>query len=183
MSHTIEKDWTTHAGLRAICLICVREDGTKSHRCGYVGVPKDHPLYKVKYGDRVKKLKAYTSPNTDATVPSEATPECVFEVHGGITYTGNYKLDMPERATESDYPAKGNEWWLGFDCHHAYDREIEPWTDPHVAEFMLSFQNGEARSQQYVEAECERLAAQIVDAFRPVPNSTRELKEERARNR
>lgn len=46
MSFTIEKDWTTEAGLRAVVLATVM-----GHRCGYVGVPKGHPHYDKDYND------------------------------------------------------------------------------------------------------------------------------------
>jgi len=58
--YIIEKDWITNNGLRAVVLILL-ENGRRLHRCGYVGVPEDHPLY----------LK-----------------EQCFSVHGGITYWG-----------------------------------------------------------------------------------------------
>lgn len=65
---TIEKEWTTNAGLEAACIM-VRD----SHRCGYVRVPDDHPLHGVDW--------------------SEADfPEADLEVHGGVTFTGPHPL-------------------------------------------------------------------------------------------
>lgn len=62
MSATIEKDWITEAGLRAVVL--AMEMG---HRCGYVGVPLAHPHYGRDYSD---------SGLYD------------IRVHGGLTYAG-----------------------------------------------------------------------------------------------
>jgi hypothetical protein len=56
----VEKDWTTASGLRAVVIAA-----QMGHRCGYVGVPKDHPLFGKDYGD------------VDA------------DVHGGLTYAGH----------------------------------------------------------------------------------------------
>jgi len=45
---TLEKDWTTVAGLRAICLI-INFDNDPHHRCGYVGVPPASSYYMQNY--------------------------------------------------------------------------------------------------------------------------------------
>lgn len=55
MAYEIEKDWITEAGLRAVVIIVLRDglDGTKwrSHRCGYVGVTKESPVFGKTYDD------------------------------------------------------------------------------------------------------------------------------------
>lgn len=83
---TIERDWTTASGLRAVCLLL-----RGSHRCGYVGVPQEHPWYGLGY-------------DHDALVH--------IEVHGGLTYADG-DSDYP---AESD-----GLWWFGFDCAHSGD--------------------------------------------------------------
>lgn len=55
---TIEKDWITQAGLRAIALLI-----PNSHRCGYVAVPVGHLLHG----------KTYEEPD--------------ISVHGGLTFS------------------------------------------------------------------------------------------------
>ena len=64
----VEKDWTTASGLRAVVIAA-----QMGHRCGYVGVPKDHPLFGKDYDD------------VDANV------------HGGLTFssgeTGKYPVE------------------------------------------------------------------------------------------
>ena len=54
MGYIVEKDWVTSAGLRAVVTICIREyQGItyKSHRCGYVGVPKESNFYGSNYNN------------------------------------------------------------------------------------------------------------------------------------
>lgn len=60
---TIEKDWTTTAGLRAVVLVT-----HMGHRCGYVGVPPGHPQYFAFYQD------------------DELSH---IDVHGSLTYSDN----------------------------------------------------------------------------------------------
>lgn len=44
MEYTIEKEWTTKVGLRAVCL-ANDVGGGMFFRCGYVEVLKEHPLF------------------------------------------------------------------------------------------------------------------------------------------
>jgi hypothetical protein len=66
MASTIEKDWTTAAGLRAVCLIIEYTPGIPHHRCGYVEVPEGHPLFGKSY----------------------SALDQLLDVHGGLTYSG-----------------------------------------------------------------------------------------------
>lgn len=59
MKFTVEKDWTTEAGLRAVVVAT-----PMGHRCGYVGVPNDSQLCGLGYDD----------------------VELADGVHGGLTY-------------------------------------------------------------------------------------------------
>ena len=125
MSYVTEKDWITKAGLRAVCIFA-----RDSHRCGYVEVPKGHPLYEVDY-------------HKDTVVLGKS-PDLVFEVHGGLTYSGG----------QDDYPVNtdGESWWFGFDCAHLGDATA------------YHHEAGDVqRSDRYVVAECESLARQIVE--------------------
>ncbi len=136
----IEKAWE-HAGFR--CVVLAHRD--IGFRCGYVGVPVVHPLYGVNYGAAGECNGA----------PS--TPEAMFEVHGGLTYSNG----------SGDYPAKAEGlWWFGFDCGHAEDAP-----DPAISKgpyknnicriFMERLECGEIRTLDYVIAECESLAKQL----------------------
>lgn len=60
-------------------------------RCGYVGVPKGHPLYGKKY------------------------EELDFEVNGGLTYS-DYNGEYDKEADVNN-----KYWYLGFDCAHSGD--------------------------------------------------------------
>jgi hypothetical protein len=151
MSHEIERDWITAAGLRAVCILI-----HGSHRCGYVELPTDHPLHGVGYSETHPSL---TSPSPDTPVGKRgliplllvsmisegeipATPEIIFDVHGGITFAGG----------DGKYPADGDGWWFGFDCAHAGDGSLNP---------KVNWDDSPVRSTEYVASECESLAAQL----------------------
>lgn len=87
--------------------------------CGYVGIPKTHPLYKTTYQD---------------------APD--FEVHGGLTFSGDWGTDL---------------WWLGFDTAHCYDRV------PGMQPFSPK---AKYRTLEYVKHEIERLAHQVAQLRR-----------------
>lgn len=172
MASTTERDWTTVAGLRAVCLMVIRDYEGKtirSHRCGYVGVPVGHPLHGVDYGTPVPWLRRYTEHSTlgkkspiliiTAGVRAEegdtvrCSPDIAFDVHGGLTFSDG----------GGGYPVSGPEWWFGFDCHHDCDRSIDP--SPYGFD-----SDGVVRSMDYVVAECESLARQIVE-MSPMPDA------------
>ena len=150
IGHVVERDWTTKAGLRAVCLY-VRQ----SHRCGYVAVPRGHPLHGVKYSEHCEALRGELERIKGTPIGKRgiislvcwdgerASPEIVFDVHGGLTYSG----------IDSDgYPLgeKNDAWWFGFDCAHAGDG--------------TGYNSGEAhlvRTEEYVVSECESLAEQL----------------------
>lgn len=77
-----------------------------------------------------------------------------LNVHGGITFA---EADVPCKA-----PGPDTDWWVGFDCAHAFDapdpglpsRDLPIW---HEAEAVV-------RSQDYVEAECRSLCQQAAEA-------------------
>lgn len=146
MAFETEKDWTTESGLRAVCLMV--SEG--SHRCGYVEVPKSHPLHNVEYSEKCNFLTL----NDDEEIGKRGiiplmcrkegggeSPECFFDVHGGITYSGTGK---------NDYPGDGGLWWFGFDCAHSGD-----------ATKYCNFDGDVLRTQDYVMSECENLARQL----------------------
>jgi len=62
--------------------------------CGYVGIPNDHPLYKVSYHD------------------------VDLSAHGGLTYSNKCQSPICHTPTQG-YPE--DVWWFGFDCSHAWD--------------------------------------------------------------
>jgi len=60
MESTLEADWITKAGLRAVCRL------VRDWRCGYVCLPPTNPNYKIPYND------------------------LDVEVHGGLTFGDEY---------------------------------------------------------------------------------------------
>jgi len=88
--------------------------------CGYVGVPPDNPLY--------------------------GQDDRSFDVHGGVTITGESVLD-------------DDLWWFGFDCVHFFDLlplvgDLEGKEADHPLKPAY-------RTFDYVEENCRSLAEQI----------------------
>lgn len=75
-SYVVEKEFK-YKGLKCVVLLLSR-----GYRCGYVGVPKGHPLYNVAYMDCMSH----------------------FYCHGGLTYSGG--------GENSSYPISSDLWWL-----------------------------------------------------------------------
>lgn len=127
--HSIKKDWNTKAGYKAVILkldIGELPDGTllqRYHHCGYVGIPKNHPLYGKCYSEHCECLeklfkKALKEEIGDKGIISclcsdgkTANMDVTFRVHGSVTYS----------RTSPDYPIKSDLHWIGFDCAHLDD--------------------------------------------------------------
>ena len=140
----IERRWTTAAGYEAICAF-VRN----SHRCGYVLIPEWHPCHGVCYSEPNPALaEAWKEAQAGeigkrgiisvliAVGSNNEAPraDAVFNVHGSVTFSG----DLPGL----------DGFWYGFDCAHCDDATS---FSPH----------GIHRTEEYVVAECESLAAQL----------------------
>ena len=149
MNYVIEKDWITEAGLRAVVLL-VRN----SHRCGYVAIPKDHPLHGVLYYEKSQHLELPDDEEVGkrgiipllTRDPESAgeSPGCYFNVHGGLTFSGGDK----------NYPAESDDlWWFGFDCAHYGDGLMG----------RSEYEEFPVRSTEYVSSECENLARQLAE--------------------
>lgn len=165
MKFSIERDFIAH-GLRCVVLA-----GSVGHRYGYVGLPKGHPLHGLSYSEGSAALKTawdrakegpigkrgiitvfLSACAADDELPSA---DCVFDVHGGLTYS----------ASSKNYPVENDSlWWFGFDCGHWDDAKDESIMDEkHLAlERKYGFsRDGTVRTEEYVVAECERLAEQL----------------------
>lgn len=166
--YQIERDWITRAGLRAVVVVLLYQLGLRRHRCGYVEVPRGHPLYGVGYmepcevipedlteqallGKKSPVLLVTASVGAAAGKTLRRSPDVAFDVHGGLTYSG---------PGSDGYPVPSEGWWFGFDCAHAGDAPIDHL--PYVSEVQAG---GVTRSLDYVVSECERLADQIARAF------------------
>ncbi len=94
------------------------------HRCGYVGISPDHPLYNIDYSQDIQSpelLQEIKSSTIEKRCivdvfcwdGKKTTPSMLFNVHGGITYSGTFDR----------YPTNQIDplWWFGFDCAHFED--------------------------------------------------------------
>lgn len=103
---------------------------------GYVGVPRQHPLYGVRRD--VCPVGCAAAPDCGHT------PEGSILVHGGVTYAGR----SPRRRGARGDQSVADQWWFGFDCGHAWDG------CPAIA-------GGEYRTLAYVRDQCADLARQL----------------------
>jgi len=148
--------------------------GSLGHRCGYVGVPPEHPLYNVDYNTNLNNPELLqeikNSPSGKRSIISlfcwdgeDVSPGILFNVHGGITYSG----------TSNKYPTLQIDpiWWFGFDCGHYGDGKdweaVKKYFLPKEWEYLykidsLYFDDSQIRSKEYVEDECRSLVEQLV---------------------
>jgi len=154
-----------------ICIVIMTDMG---HRCGYVGLKKDHPLFGVHYSQDIRSPELLQELQNSkigkrGIIPlfcwdgESTSPELLFDVHGGITYSssGNYPMPSYERI-----------WWFGFDCAHSEDgkdwaarkRMLRPKDYERLWDVESRFpllSQGTIRSKEYVERECKNLAQQL----------------------
>lgn len=154
------------------CVVVLQRLG---HRCGYVGIPESHPLYRKEYTDYLEIKKEDLGDRKVSGIfqllaacidkDERIRIEAYFQCHGGITYSGGGK--------NTSYPVESDLWWFGFDCGHAGDK---PDFDAIFAKFtggmkdmiLLKELSDEfpmdgdiVRSKQYVSDECKKLAEQL----------------------
>lgn len=168
VNSSVEKIWVTKAGLAA-CIIKTRG----RFYCGYVGVPKDHPLAGLHYNNNSTFLKDVTgeeglgqrSPLIAFIAAGNETSPCVaFDVHGGITFSGEWKESSHvDGSAELD----SSLWYFGYDCNHYEDGQFEL----HDAEGKLIYNYSAShfapKSLDFNIQQCESLARQIVDKTLP----------------
>ena len=156
---------------------CIVVFGSHGHRCGYVGVPEGHPLYKKSYSEKCSALsydeikdqtqgKRGILPWVCAFFNCEGddksvSPDLYFDVHGSITFSG-----FVPACTEPD----DTRWYFGFDCGHAGDENcyetalryglIDEKHRDRMVEYAL-ISNGVHRTLPYCIEECKSLAAQL----------------------
>jgi len=157
---TIEKDWVTKSGFRAVVIMT-----SMGHRCGYVGLSKDNPLHGIGYSDPANFLpdlpdneeigKRGVIPLMCAAGDPDRmkSPDCYFDVHGGITYSGG----------SADYPVASDLWWFGYDCAHCDDSPSQEYLASKPSYYKT---DGTHRTLDYCVGECESLADQIRNATR-----------------
>jgi hypothetical protein len=82
---------------------------------------------------------------SDKSPTEELTISLAMRVHGGLTWASNHAAqEKPD----------GN-WWFGFDCAHSGDLV------PGLQGYSCPIHGDIYRTQSYVVAECQSLAAQL----------------------
>lgn len=157
---------------------CVVVMQTTGHRCGYVGVSKEHPLYNKFYEDYLDIKKSDIGdrevsgvfPLFSAVLDDDERVriDAYFSCHGGITFS--------DGGVCSDYPIKSDLWWFGFDCGHYNDipdyqeakrifREADDIFQrlSNAEDLEKEHPNtiGQVRSLDFVVSECVKLAEQL----------------------
>lgn len=134
---------------------CVVVFSFLGHRCGYVAVNPDHPLFGIHYNQDIKVI----------LLGQEIKLLSLINVHGGITYS--------ELSHHRNYPMPQFDkvWYFGFDCAHSLDGKdiqlaIKYFSYNHVkayAEFEKRYPSNHLpiRSLSYVQKECRSLADQL----------------------
>lgn len=144
---------------------CVVVMTSMGHRCGYVGIPKEHPLHGVDYSKKHQSLM--TSDVVGEPIDKRGVipllaieeddrflrPDCYFNVHGGITYSGS----------SEKYPVENDGlWWFGYDCAHCGDARDLSVVPEQIREIELRFPTGGVlRTKEYCVDECKSLADQF----------------------
>lgn len=164
-----KRQWQTAAGLPG--LVVRNQFGAL---CGYVGVPRTHPLHSVDYNAESTALDAALERRKEqpiGEVPAmsvlaamlfgvepKATPETVFQVHGGLTFSDGCQPNGI--CHEPDAGEDDRVWWFGFDCGHCDD--LCPGMDARFPSLLLDDGRRAYRDIAYVTAEVESLARQLV---------------------
>ena len=110
------------------------------HRCGYVGIPQNHPLYGIGCKEAMPGVNRKVLDNMEigdrGIIPifcragddsDTVSPGIYFDVHGGITFAGESRNGSDEYPIPTENPT----WWYGFDCAHCDDTP-EKWTEEAV---------------------------------------------------
>jgi len=159
-------------GLR--CVISRTEHS--GNLCGYVRIGEAHPLFGVGYHEKSDALAEALTQRTEMPIGKmppmtlvlcsmdddiPPTPDVVFDVHGGITYSGEYPCGWfvtSERSGALGF-APNEGWWFGFDCAHCND--MSP--GGHERHGWSVCRDEVYRDMDYVKSETERLAKQLVE--------------------
>lgn len=153
---------------------CVVTFGSMAYRCGYVGIPSNHPLFGKGYDDYLEIKKSDIEgrkvsgifPLIGACLDDDERVriEAYFQCHGGIAYAGGGK--------QSKYPIESDLWWFGFDCGHYCDKcdlqlAYEKFPNDRACiglriALESQFEIGEEiRTEEYVADECKKLSEQL----------------------
>lgn len=161
-----KRQWTD----AATGLPCLIVRGPSGALCGYVGVPKSHPLHGKGYGDTAPlsqdvlrdllERRGVLNLYDDDLAKGAVEIGAALDVHGGLTFAGACAKGEPEHGIcHRPDPGEGDDvWWLGFDCAHCYD--IVP---AYAVKGYPPEPDEVYRDRAYVEAECAKLAKQLAE--------------------
>lgn len=131
---------------------CIKRHQDLGHLCGYVRVPKEHPLFDCGYNypadwcstpPEVIWWRRYVLGQTEYALAD-------IDVHGGLSFSGPIKVT---RGPEKDK-------WFGFDCGHFYD--LSPGIRKLVTGHLLGVSGRNVyRDWNYVKDEVTKLAKQL----------------------
>ncbi len=165
-----KKQWLDEATGLPCLIVRQREAG---HLCGYVGVPKSHPLH----GKPERQLIAVTDAMRDVEYDQQTTSifallgqavrgddqtislDCLCQCHGGLTFAASCQPSEDESigiCHVAETPEEDGVWWFGFDCAHCDD--LSYFTKPELSRIS---REGIYRDFEYVAADCASLARQL----------------------
>lgn len=159
-------------------LDCLLSRGPLLAWCGYVGLTEDHPLFGYGYDERVPMLANLWEMRKHAKVHESEmglglllkvltgddtpTPEAVFSVHGGITYSARCDGAVCHITEKPD-----DLWWFGFDCSHGGDMspgmlESRKYMPPDLVAGLTEIHSGDIyRTMDYCREQTTKLAMQL----------------------
>lgn len=168
---SVVKVWNTEAGFKAAVILARGE-----HHCGYVGVPKDHPLFELHYDTNTQYL-AELSPEEEIgqrgllTVICGAermqSPLMVFDVHGSLTWSDF----IGKKAEQGSWNKELDDglWYFGYDCAHSGDGKFPSFDDEgNVIHDPYLWDQSPPKSLDFCIQQCESLAQQIKDKTLPL---------------
>lgn len=171
MNYKVERSWLSQ---EYPCAVVMTDLG---HRCGYVGVWEEHPLYGVEYNDETFKLRGFYDrvasgrPTTKDDIGvitffllscgygSVLKPQFLLNTHQGITYSRDGGGIFPI--------AFKDVWWFGYDCGHIGDGKDLRVLSPQLREMEERYpMGGTLRSEEYCFYHCVGLADQLREVER-----------------
>lgn len=171
--YEVEKVWVHNS------LICTVVFNYMGHRCGYVGIESDHPLYNQPYNRPSRFLQQFKNEVENSPIGKKGiiplfcydgriTPEIYFDVHGGITYSGGDEYPIEYPITKLEYRSCATlyhiPWWFGYDCAHVGDGKDTSYMDEDLKEIYERYPiDDPVRSLEYCIDECESLADQLTE--------------------
>lgn len=160
-----------HKGYK--CVVVFTDMG---HRCGYVAVAPDHPLFGIKYNQHIMSPELLqeikSSPISKKGIidilcwdGEEIKLSLLVNVHGGITYSGmSYLTKFPTNQFDKV-------WYFGFDCAHYNDAKdlnlAVKYFGYNRMKVIIELENKYPsysyfiRSLSYCEQECKSMADQL----------------------